>query len=185
MSSNICHSETNIIRIYHVCEGWIEKNLSRGSPSCITRLTKWCQMLIVKERFFYPILTKIIDSFFCSTLIQCVQKAMQTVHNVWLLAPYQRKAFQICRILRFYCLVLCFTSLSTAMVMSGWPVHLTTLFSWVSLIKQLTSTSFQKFAHILLLVTDNYPSWINGREKNGRRNYFMINLSESMKPCEI
>ena len=34
--------------------------------------------------------------------------------------------------------------------------------------------------HILTLVTDNNPSWISRREENGRRNYFMINLHESM-----
>ena len=35
--------------------------------------------------------------------------------------------------------------------------------------------------HILSLVTDN-PSWIRGREENGHKNYFMINLHESMGP---
>ena len=34
--------------------------------------------------------------------------------------------------------------------------------------------------HILSLVTDNSPSWIRGSKENGRRNYFMINLRESM-----
>ena len=38
------------------------------------------------------------------------------------------------------------------------------------------------FVHILSLVTDNNPSWISRREENGRRNYFMINLRESMGP---
>ena len=37
------------------------------------------------------------------------------------------------------------------------------------------------FVHILSLVTDN-PSWISGREENDCRNYFMINLRESMGP---
>ena len=37
-------------------------------------------------------------------------------------------------------LVYCFTSQSTAMIMLGWSVHLTTLFSWASLNKRLTST---------------------------------------------
>ena len=37
----------------------------------------------------------------------------------------------------------------------------------------------QFFVHILLLVTDNNPS--EGR-RNDRRNYFMINLHESMGP---
>ena len=34
---------------------------------------------------------------------------------------------------------------STAMVMSGWSVHLVTLFSWASFTKQLTSTSCTYF----------------------------------------
>ena len=36
--------------------------------------------------------------------------------------------------------------------------------------------------HILSVVTDNNPSWIRGREENGGRNYFMINLHESVRP---
>ena len=40
----------------------------------------------------------------------------------------------------FVCLVWCLTSQSTAMVMSGWSVHLTTFFSWASLTKWFTST---------------------------------------------
>ena len=38
------------------------------------------------------------------------------------------------------CLVWFFMSQSTAMVMSGRPVHLATLISWASLTKRLTST---------------------------------------------
>ena len=36
--------------------------------------------------------------------------------------------------------------------------------------------------HTLLLVTDNNPSWISRWEENDCRNYFMINLHESMGP---
>ena len=36
------------------------------------------------------------------------------------------------------------------------------------------------YMHILSLVTDNNPSWMSGREENGRRNYLMINLHVSM-----
>ena len=61
---------------------------------------------------------------------------------------------------------------SFGLVMPGPSVHLTTLFSWASLTKQLTST---------LCVTDKLP-WFSGREENGRRNYFLINLHESMEP---
>ena len=39
--------------------------------------------------------------------------------------------------------------------------------------KRLTS-----IVHILSLETDNCPSWIIGRERNDRRNYFIINLQE-------
>ena len=64
----------------------------------------------------------------------------------------------------------------TAMVMSGRSVHLSTLFSWANLNKRLTST-----VHILSLVIDNNSlKWFSGREENGRRNYFMVNLHASM-----
>ena len=63
-----------------------------------------------------------------------------------------------------FCFVWCLTSQSTAMVMSGQSVHLTTLFF------------YQYLMHMLLHVTDKNPSWISGREENGRRNYFKINL---------
>ena len=46
------------------------------------------------------------------------------------------------------CLFVCFAALSpksAAMVMAGRSVHLTTLFSWASLNKQLTSTSCTHF----------------------------------------
>ena len=47
------------------------------------------------------------------------------------------------------CLFVCFVALrpkSTAMVIAGRSVHLTTLFSWASLIKQLTSNRAHTFA---------------------------------------
>ena len=69
------------------------------------------------------------------------------------------------------CLVWCLTSQSTAMVMLGRSVHLTTLLSWASLTKHV---------HILSLVTDNNPSRIRGREESDCRNYFIVNLHDSM-----
>ena len=49
-------------------------------------------------------------------------------------------------------------------------------FSWANLNKRLTST-----VHIISLVIDNNPlKWFSGREENGRRNYFMVNLHASM-----
>ena len=62
------------------------------------------------------------------------------------------------------------------MVMAGRPVHLSTLYSWASLNKQLTSTSCTYFS----LVTDTNPSWMIQRKENDRRNNFIINLHESM-----
>ena len=51
------------------------------------------------------------------------------------------------------------------------PYH--TVFSWAV---------DQYFGYICLLVTVNNPVWIRGREDNDCRNYFMINLHESMGP---
>ena len=52
-------------------------------------------------------------------------------------------------------------------------------FSWASLNKQLTSTSCTYFR---LLLTTTLLESFSGREENDRRNYFMINLHESMGP---
>ena len=69
---------------------------------------------------------------------------------------------------------------STAMVIAGRSVHLTTLFSWASLNKQLTSNRAHTFACNWQqpFLNDSF----SGREENDRRNYFMINLHESMGP---
>ena len=67
-----------------------------------------------------------------------------------------------------------FTLKSIAMVMLGWYVHITTLFLLASLTKQLTS--------ILCTYFRLKTSCISRSEENGRRNYFMINLHESMVP---
>ena len=53
-------------------------------------------------------------------------------------SPFQHSTIALCF------LFVCFVALrpkSTAMVMAGQSVHLTTLFSWAGLNKQLTSTS--------------------------------------------
>ena len=76
-------------------------------------------------------------------------------------------------------LACCFTSQSTAMVMLGRSVHLTTLF-----LGKLDQAVYQYFVQILSVVTDNNPYLISRREENSRRNYFMINLQESMGPCQ-
>ena len=54
------------------------------------------------------------------------------------------------------CLFVCFVALrpkSTAMVIAGWSVHLTTLFPG-----KLEQAVNQYFVHIFSLVTDNNPS---------------------------
>ena len=83
----------------------------------------------------------------------------------------------------FLCLFVCFVALRpklTAMVIAGRSVHLTTLFSWASLNKQLTSNRAHAFAWNWQqpFMNDSF----SGREENDRRNYFMINLHESMGP---
>ena len=66
---------------------------------------------------------------------------------------------------------------STAMVMAGWMISSPNqVFSWASLNKQLTSTSC---TYIRLLLTTTLLEF-SRREENDRRNYFMINLHESM-----
>ena len=52
-------------------------------------------------------------------------------------------------------------------------------FSWAGLNKRLTSNSCTYFR---LKLTTTLLEWISGREENDRRNYFMINLHESMGP---
>ena len=76
---------------------------------------------------------------------------------------------------KLICSFCCFTSQSSAMVMAGRSVHLTTL-SWARAFNQY-------FVHILSLLTDNtLLEWFSGREENDRRNYFMINIHERMGP---
>ena len=56
-----------IKRTYYEYEGGIGKSVRR-SPFGIERLAQWWQTMILRDRFFYPILTKIIDSFSCPPL---------------------------------------------------------------------------------------------------------------------
>ena len=77
----------------------------------------------------------------------------------------------------FFGLVWCFTSQSTAMVMSQRSVHLPTLFpgqAWLSVI--------QYSVHILSLVTDNNPPWISGRR---RMTVEIISWSIPTKVCDL
>ena len=57
-----------IIRIYHMCEGRIEKS--------VLRITVWhheaCRVIkkvILRDEFFYPTLTHLMDSFSCSPML--------------------------------------------------------------------------------------------------------------------
>ena len=62
-------------------------------------------------------------------------------------------------------MLVCFVALrpkSTAMVMAGRSVHLTTLFFLASLNKRLNTS----LMHILLHVTENNPAWMN-QQKGG------------------
>ena len=71
----------------------------------------------------------------------------------------------------------CFTSQVNSYGHGGTVSSLTTLFSWASLNKQLTSTSCKYFC---VYLTTTLLEWFRGREENDHRNYFMINLQESM-----
>ena len=64
--------------------------------------------------------------------------------------------------------------MSTAMVMAGWSVHLTTLF--LGKLEQAVN----KFMYILSLVTDSNPSCLIQRKVG--EYFYMINLHESMGP---
>ena len=58
------HVLIKIIRIHHECEGGIEKS--------VPRITDWhhesCKVMITRDKFFYPILTRTMNSFSCSPL---------------------------------------------------------------------------------------------------------------------
>ena len=58
-----------------------------------------------------------------------------------------------------FCLVWCFTSQSTAMAMSGWLVHLTTLFSWASLTKHLTNIKEHFRLDFIMEANNMKPVW--------------------------
>ena len=79
----------------------------------------------------------------------------------------------------FVCLFCRFTSQVNSYGHSGTVSSPSHTFSWASLNKQLTSTSCTYF---LLQLTTTLLEWFSGREENDRRNYFMINLLESMEP---
>ena len=59
--SCVCKST---IRIYHYCLVWIQKSV-RGSLFGIARLAEWWRTVILRDRFFYPHQTVMIDSFSC------------------------------------------------------------------------------------------------------------------------
>ena len=79
----------------------------------------------------------------------------------------------------FACLFCCFTSQVNNYGHSGTVDSPNHTFSWASLNKQLTSISCTYFR---LSLTTTLLECFSGREENDRRNYFMINLHESMGP---
>ena len=79
----------------------------------------------------------------------------------------------------FVCLFCCFTSQVNSYGHCGTVSSPNHTFSWASLNKQLTSNSC---TYIRLKLTTTLLEWISGKEENDRRNYFMINLHESMGP---
>ena len=84
---------------------------------------------------------------------------LQFVIKIFILSIFEWKlktGFTVC----VFCLVWLFTSQSTAMVMSGWSIHLITLFSCASLINQLTSTSCTYFR---LQLTTSLLESVEGR----------------------
>ena len=69
------HSPLIIIRIYHECEGRIEKS--------VLRIAVWhhegCRVMTSsdpQDGFFYPTLTRIMESFSCSSLFFFIQKSL-------------------------------------------------------------------------------------------------------------
>ena len=78
----------------------------------------------------------------------------------------------------FVCLFACFTSQVNSYGHGGTVSSPNHTFSWASLNKQLTSTSCTYFR---LSLTTTLLGLLSGREENDRRNYFMINIHESMK----
>ena len=74
--------------------------------------------------------------------------------------------------------VWCWTSQSTEYVHVGMvssPYH-------AFFLGKLDLAVNQYFVHILSFITDNNPSWNSKKEENGRRNYFVINLHENIRP---
>ena len=58
----------DVIIIHLECEGGIEKSIPIGSPIGIRRLAEWWQTVTARDWSFYPIHTRIMDSFSCSPL---------------------------------------------------------------------------------------------------------------------
>ena len=77
-----------------------------------------------------------------------------------------------------FCLFCCLTSQVNSYGHDGTVKSPNHTFSWASLNKQLTSTLCTYFGLQLTTLLD----WFSKREENDRRNYFMINLHESMGP---
>ena len=78
----------------------------------------------------------------CSELNSQIRGLSDVIYDIDGITP------RSCLFCLFVCLFVCFVALcpkSTAMVMAGRSVHITTLFSWASLNKRVTSNSCTYF----------------------------------------
>ena len=86
---------------------------------------------------------------FCTLLLTFIHLTLCLIEmpfNTFVECTQIRHKSCLIRVYSVFGLVCCFTSQSTAMVMLGQSVHLTTLFSWAGLMnKRLTSTSSTYF----------------------------------------
>ena len=80
------------------------------------------------------------------------------------------------------CLLVLLVYILSQLLWSWWDgqfTYVTTHFSWASLNKRLTSTLCKYFR---LFLTTALLEWFSKGKENDIRNYFMINLHESMGP---
>ena len=79
----VAYFRFSIIRIYHKYESRIEKSV-RGSQIGITGLAEWWQSVIARDEFFYPVITRIMDSFSSSTNLLLEKNLKKTSRKFWI-----------------------------------------------------------------------------------------------------